>query len=190
MLEVPRSAERTRERILAKATEEFARYGLAGARVDRIAQQSQSNKQLIYAYFDSKQGLFDAVISHHLASLLDEVPFTADDLAGYAGRLFDHAQQHPALIRLSQWFALETDPGTSAPKALVDAIQQKVTLVRGAQDARKVSADIPAKELLPLIVAISHAWTTGPDSRPVGRSAAANTRRRKAVVAAVKKLIE
>jgi AcrR family transcriptional regulator len=51
-----------RERILEAATEEFAEKGLAGARVDEIAQKSACNKQLIYYYFKSKQGLYEEVL--------------------------------------------------------------------------------------------------------------------------------
>jgi AcrR family transcriptional regulator len=51
-----------RERILEAATEVFAAKGLAGSRVDEISQKSKCNKQLIYYYFKSKQGLYDAVL--------------------------------------------------------------------------------------------------------------------------------
>jgi len=53
----------SRRKILDAAREEFAAYGLAGARVDRIAASSQCNKQLIYHYFGDKQGLYDAVLT-------------------------------------------------------------------------------------------------------------------------------
>jgi len=52
----------TQARILAAATEEFAQFGIAGARVDRIALNAKSNKQLIYRYFGTKQGLYEAVV--------------------------------------------------------------------------------------------------------------------------------
>ena len=44
-----------------QARAEFAEFGLAGARVDRIAANSASNKAQIYHYFGSKDQLFDAV---------------------------------------------------------------------------------------------------------------------------------
>lgn len=49
-------------RILAAAKTEFAESGLGGARVDSIAERSQTNKRMIYHYFGSKEGLFRAVI--------------------------------------------------------------------------------------------------------------------------------
>ena len=53
-----RDPERTRARILAAATAEFARYGLGGARVDRIAQRAGANKRMLYYYFRDKDNLF------------------------------------------------------------------------------------------------------------------------------------
>jgi TetR/AcrR family transcriptional regulator len=52
----------TRERILDVAVEELSRKGFAATRIDVIAQRARVNKQLIYYYFDSKSGLYDAVL--------------------------------------------------------------------------------------------------------------------------------
>ena len=102
-----RSSEVTRERILQAATEEFARYGVAGARVDRIARKAAGNKNLMYMYFGSKERLFNAVLERHLTEVYESVPFTPEDLPGYAGRLFDFSMDHPDLVRLLSWFGLE-----------------------------------------------------------------------------------
>lgn len=59
---VVRDPEQTRARILAAAKAEFARVGLGGARVDRIAALAGANKRMLYYYFDSKDGLFRAVL--------------------------------------------------------------------------------------------------------------------------------
>jgi AcrR family transcriptional regulator len=57
-----RDAERTKAAILAAATREFASYGLAGARVDRIAERAHANKRMLYYYFGDKDSLFGAVL--------------------------------------------------------------------------------------------------------------------------------
>lgn len=57
-----RDAGATRARILAAAKREFARKGLGGARVDVIAAKARANKRMIYHYFGSKEGLFQAVL--------------------------------------------------------------------------------------------------------------------------------
>ena len=49
--ERPRDADRSQATILAAARDEFAEYGLGGARMDRIAERAGLNKRLIYYYF-------------------------------------------------------------------------------------------------------------------------------------------
>lgn len=57
-----RDADRTQAEILLAARDEFAEYGLGGARVDRIAERAKVNKRLIYYYFENKELLFLAVL--------------------------------------------------------------------------------------------------------------------------------
>src|SRR2546429_7694669 len=57
-----RDADCTREDILAIATEEFAKKGLSGSRVDEIAERTHTVKRMIYYYFGSKEGLYRAVL--------------------------------------------------------------------------------------------------------------------------------
>ena len=59
-----RDADRSQSTILAAARDEFAEYGLGGARVDRIAERAGLNKRLIYYYFEDKEKLFQAVLEH------------------------------------------------------------------------------------------------------------------------------
>ena len=64
-----RDAERTRQSILASATAEFARYGLGGARVDRIAQRAGANKRMLYYYFGDKESLFLVALEERYAHI-------------------------------------------------------------------------------------------------------------------------
>src|ERR1700747_3682251 len=52
----------TRQKLLSAARHEFARSGLAGARVDEIAARAGVNKQLVYHYFGDKDALYLAVL--------------------------------------------------------------------------------------------------------------------------------
>ncbi|MBL8312905.1 MAG: TetR family transcriptional regulator [Rubrivivax sp.] len=61
-ISAPRDPEQTRARILAAAKAEFARVGLGGARVDRIAALAGANKRMLYYYFGNKDELFRAVL--------------------------------------------------------------------------------------------------------------------------------
>ncbi|HKH35054.1 MAG TPA: TetR/AcrR family transcriptional regulator [Beijerinckiaceae bacterium] len=57
-----RDAEATRRRILQAARSEFARVGLGGARIERIAEGARTNKRMLYYYFGNKEGLFLAAL--------------------------------------------------------------------------------------------------------------------------------
>jgi AcrR family transcriptional regulator len=63
-----RDPEATKVRILAAAEKEFARYGLGGARVDRIAVQAKSNKRMLYHYFGNKEQLFAITVENAYAT--------------------------------------------------------------------------------------------------------------------------
>lgn len=64
-----RDPQRTRRRILEAATAEFARYGLGGARIDRIARRAGANKRMLYYYFGDKDGLFLAALESQYAHI-------------------------------------------------------------------------------------------------------------------------
>jgi TetR/AcrR family transcriptional regulator len=66
-----RDAEATQAQILDAAEEEFARYGLAGARIDAIAARTGVVKAMIYYYFESKEKLYQAVMQR-IGAELDE----------------------------------------------------------------------------------------------------------------------
>jgi AcrR family transcriptional regulator len=54
--------EETKRNILDIATQEFSAMGLAGARVDAIAERTNTTKRMLYYYFGSKEGLYEAVL--------------------------------------------------------------------------------------------------------------------------------
>jgi AcrR family transcriptional regulator len=64
-----RNPARNQERILKAATEEFARFGLGGARVDRIAARAGANKRMLYYYYGNKEDLFLAVLEASYARI-------------------------------------------------------------------------------------------------------------------------
>jgi len=64
-----RDPARNRGRILAAALGEFARSGLGGARVDRIAARAGANKRMLYYYFGNKEDLFLAVLESRYAHI-------------------------------------------------------------------------------------------------------------------------
>ena len=157
-----RDSAATKERFLAAATEEFATYGIAGARVDRIAAAARANKQLIYAYFGSKEQLFDAVLATNCGPLVEEVPFDPDDLPGYVGRLFDYVTEHPAVARLVLWAGLERPTAVADFEA--DSYGAKLKALAGAQRDGRVDATFAPADLLALLVGLTGAWFTASEA--------------------------
>lgn len=66
-----RNPPATREKILSAAKTEFALNGLAGARVDVIAQRASTNKRMIYHYFESKETLFRHVLEEQCSQFIE-----------------------------------------------------------------------------------------------------------------------
>lgn len=61
-------ATATRQRILDAALAEFAAKGLAGSRVDEIADRAGANKRMLYAHFGSKEELWMVVLERAYAA--------------------------------------------------------------------------------------------------------------------------
>lgn len=83
----------SKDKVLAAAVEEFARYGLSGARVDRIAARAGVNKAMIYYHFSSKEHLYQMVIDRRLTAVADSL---SSALADFESDL------EGALLRASQ----------------------------------------------------------------------------------------
>jgi AcrR family transcriptional regulator len=101
----------TRRRIFAAASAEFAAHGLAGARIERIAAAAPANKQAIYLYFGSKEKLFGSVVKAKVDEVCHSDTLDPRAAGESVGQLFDWYQEHPELIRLLLWEALETGAG-------------------------------------------------------------------------------
>ncbi|MEV6319935.1 TetR family transcriptional regulator [Nocardia sp. NPDC051787] len=100
-------SDATRQALLRAARAEFAQYGLAGARVDRIAEAAGVNKERIYGLFGSKDKLFDVILIETLREFITVVEPLADTEPGaYVGKLFDYHRNNPQLLRLMLWEAL------------------------------------------------------------------------------------
>ncbi|MBF7143935.1 MULTISPECIES: TetR/AcrR family transcriptional regulator [Pseudomonas] len=99
--------EKTRENILQAAITEFVAQGLAGARVDAIAERTHTSKRMIYYYFSSKEQLYVEVLeklygeirhtesSMHLTEL---EPF--EGLKRLVEFTFDHHDRNVDFVRI------------------------------------------------------------------------------------------
>ena len=110
MKSVPR-VRRPRQRdsrslIQAAARAEFAEYGFAGARVDRIARRAGVNKQLLFYYFGSKEELYQSIVGDLTgeaalpAAQAAKARHASEDLRAAFRSLFDSLARRPDLARM------------------------------------------------------------------------------------------
>jgi len=181
--------EATRERILLAAGHEFAEFGLAGARVDRIAAAANASKERLYAYFGDKRALFEAVLTGHVDEVTESIPVDANDLPGFVGRIFDFAREHPEHFRMMDWARLGGDfdllPGIPVP-----VVERDAAAIRAAQAGGRIDPGWEPGDLVALLFSI--ATSQGQAGQIGGQrddSPEAVARQRASVVRAAEKLI-
>lgn len=152
-----RDPDRKRRQLMEAALAEFAEFGAAGARVDRLAKRAGISPGLVYSFAAGKEGLFEAVYEAIAEQTVNAVPIDADDLPAYAGRLHDAGQQHPQVMRFLSWYALES---TERPTSDIVArsMQDKITAIEAAQQRGSVRRDKPAAEILALVLTLANMW--------------------------------
>lgn len=149
--------ERTKKLLLDAGAAEFSAFGLAGARVDRIAEKAGVNKERIYQYFGKKEAFFSAVLENELVTTLAAVELSGHGpaaIADYAGRRFDHQCAHPAFARLMFWEGLEL----SAPVAERTRRAHARAMVTAARSAVPELSDSDAEELLITVIVLVDGW--------------------------------
>lgn len=154
-----RDGERSRDRLLDAAAAEFATYGIAGARVDRVASTSRVNKAQMYGWYGSKDGLFDAAFARHLVRIVDTVPFTPEDLPGYAVALYDSYLTNPELVRLASWYRLERAPTGTLLAAHPGHSDVKHDAIAAAQAAGQITGGIRPDEVYALVISLAGTWS-------------------------------
>jgi AcrR family transcriptional regulator len=178
----------TWRRILDAGATEFARAGIAGARMERIIAGAEANKAQLYAYFGSKEGLFDAVVADQVDSSIDAVPFDDVDLPGWVVSLYDQNLQHPELARLIAWTRLERRP----TGLWFDSSQHepKLAAIAKLQAEGRVRVGEPA-DLLILLIGMASAWSPSSSvyTATLEEPAAAHDRRRALLLDSVERAI-
>jgi AcrR family transcriptional regulator len=176
--------------LLAAATSEFSEYGIAGARVDRIAAAAHSNKAQIYHYFGSKDALFDAVFEQVVGRVVDDVAIDPHDLAEYAGRLFDAYLRSPETKRLASWYRLERGGGDEPLiKRAMDGNRANIAAIARAQRAGVLPTAYPADVVLGLVMHIAALWTAQTPEYDAITRRMSNRQRRAVVVNSVRAIL-
>lgn len=154
---------------MGAARTEFARYGLAGARVDRIAAEARASKERLYAYFGDKRSLFAAVLALNLQETTDGIPRDALDLPGFVGAMFDHATDNPEHLRMLDWARLEEEPDLLPRVPCGRPGPSSEDIVR-AQARGIIDAAWNPDDLVILLFSLATAWAQSPQALFTGDS--------------------
>ncbi|MFF1542170.1 TetR/AcrR family transcriptional regulator [Streptomyces sp. NPDC058291] len=122
----------------------------------------------LYAYFGDKERLFDAIFLSSLERLTNVVPIDAEDLAGWAVRLYDEYLRRPDLIRLATWTRLERRPAGHLVETHRHYDDRKLTAIAEAQAAGRVRAGDPF-DIMAVVIAMSMAWSPVSNVYAAGR---------------------
>ncbi|RVW06659.1 TetR/AcrR family transcriptional regulator [Rhodococcus spongiicola] len=179
----------TRGRIVEAATAEFARHGVAGARIDRIAKSARTSKERVYAYFRSKEELYGFVAARELDAVAEATQMDPADLPGYAGRVHDYFVANPDNLRLMRWGQLEfADTGSDG--AARDTVSRKAEKLRRAQREGLLDPSWDPLDILVFVNQLAMAWADQPGLTSVESGAREQflADRRAAIVTAVERL--
>jgi TetR/AcrR family transcriptional regulator len=114
--------------ILGAARSEFAEAGYSGSRVERIARRAGVNKQLIFYYYGSKAGLYQAVLDGAAAQW-------AEPGAGHSARLKDAlAVVFERLVQHPEGLAMLLDSARMGPRRAPSVVQALGTSWRQVRD--------------------------------------------------------
>ena len=147
---------RTMAGILEVATAEFAAKGLSGARIDAIADATQTSKRMIYYYFGSKEGLYVAVLEESYRRMRQiESELHLEDLEPEAAlrRLveftFDHHADNEDYIRLVMNENIERGAYLAQSKSIQELNVPAIEAIRNLYD-RGVASGVFRHGLEPL----------------------------------------
>lgn len=176
-----------RTRILQAAQSEFAAYGLAGARIDRIARAAAASKERLYAHFTDKAALFQAVLDLRVTEFHGAMTLDPEDVGAFVGDVFDHTHDHPDILRMLTWARLEgfdyERPGLgSTPDRMVEGLRE-------AQRRGHVDGGWRPDELIPLLFGVATAWAQSPRTEVRNPSDVSLTARRAAAVEAGRRIV-
>jgi AcrR family transcriptional regulator len=118
----------SRSAILNAATREFARMGLAGARIQTIADEAGVNVALLYYYFQTKEKLYAAVLegvfsgwAQRVTAALERKGSPREKVMAYVEAYFDFVAEAPHRPRLVQQEMTQLGTGRSLSRLQVMA---------------------------------------------------------------------
>ncbi|SON63692.1 HTH-type transcriptional repressor [Mycobacterium simulans] len=185
-----RTTTELRDEILAAARAEFAQYGLAGARIDRIARAASASKERLYAHFGDKETLFRDVVAADGAEFFRTVELRPEAVPEFVGDIFDLAQRRPEHIRMITWAQLEGFPLAPPEIEGERPHDQGIAALEQAQDLGYVDPAWEPQQLVVLLFGIALGWARWPDPAMATTDAHVLASRRAAAVEAAARIVK
>jgi AcrR family transcriptional regulator len=185
-----RTTSELRETILGAARSEFAQYGLAGARIDRIARAADASKERLYAHFRDKEALFRSVVAADAAEFFAAVTLRADAIPEFVGDIYDLACRRPEHLRMMTWANLEgfnLDPPPDGDPESV--LARDIRTIEAAQAAGHVDSCWQPIDLLVLLFGVALSWAQSPHSDANTADPVIIAARRAAAVEAARRIV-
>jgi AcrR family transcriptional regulator len=190
MISAVRTTTELRDTILGAARSEFAQYGLAGARIDRIARAADASKERLYAHFKDKETLFRGVVAADMAEFFAAVTLRADAVPEFVGDIYDLACRRPEHLRMITWANLEGLTLDPPPIEDLESIQARdVAVIEAAQTAGHVDAAWRPMDLLVILFGVGLAWAQSPHPDAVTADPTIIAARREAAVEAARRIV-
>ena len=154
-------ADSSRQALLLAARAAFAEGGLEGARVDDIARRAHINKQLVYHYFGSKDGLYTAVLEQVYQEIRDQErgleldSFPAEEaMRKLIEFSFDYLERSPEFVRILADENAHGGQHLKGSHVVTEVNRPIIELIRSTL-ARGVAAGVFRQGLDPLHVYLS-----------------------------------
>jgi AcrR family transcriptional regulator len=184
-----RNTAELRGEILEAARSEFAQYGLAGARIDRIARAAQASKERLYAHFGDKETLFREVFAADAGEFFRAVTLRPDAVPEFVGEVYDLAIRRPEHLRMINWAQLE---GFMPGEPLADGQPLHEHGIKAIEEAQAAGYVDPAwlpMDLIAMLFAVGLTWAHLPHPDAITDDPAVIAQRRATAVEAAARII-
>lgn len=158
-LENSSAITKKQQHIILAALRVFSLYGLTGASMEQIAQQAEMSKSNLFYYFDSKDDLYTAVLSHVLTQWLhplNEIQLEQEPIPALSHYIDVKYKLSKEMPEASKLYALEIIQGAPHLASIINGplkslVKEKTRVIDAWIAAGKIKA-------IPAIHLIFHIW--------------------------------
>lgn len=128
-----RKKERTKQVILAKAEEFFAKKEMEAVSIEDIAEAAFISRTTIYNYFKNKDTIFFAVgnkvfrdLNQRFTAMFDPKMTGKDQVLQFCEQTFKDSTENPIILKITNAYFVHTDKLNIAPEAVWNDLNVKI----------------------------------------------------------------